>query len=265
MSRLATDSLVKRGQRANERATRRTVGEVARPFNSSGVHRVHERSRWVKEGNARTKGVRMVEGTDDTERRQRRLSLGKMTDGSTAPPLPLPRPSSSFSSLIKYTATRSVRALTKTELMQPQRSRATRAWNDGSIHARFKGQCVTNLCICAPTHGVGSLGLLILGAPAPSAARRLALLITYWTTTEKQFDKDREIQGTVHVLSCPKCCKIRHFLLKEYDPLSYSSETMGHVRTFSASSRRSPVTKRLCTPSRTDRRMPIVLNWLKSR
>lgn len=65
--RLATDLLVKRGQRAKERATRRTVGELARPFNSSGVHRVHERSRWVKEGNDSTNGVRIVEGTDDTE------------------------------------------------------------------------------------------------------------------------------------------------------------------------------------------------------
>jgi len=79
----------------------------------------------------------MVEGTDDTERRQRRLSLGKTIGGSTAPPLPLPRPSSSFSSLIKYTATKSVRALTKTELMQPQRSKATRAWNDRSVHVRI--------------------------------------------------------------------------------------------------------------------------------
>ena len=139
MRRLATDSLVRRGQRANERATRRTVGEVARPFNSSGVHRVHERSRCVKEGNARTKGVRMVEGTDDTEQRQRRFSFGKITDGSTTPPLPLPRPSSSLSSLIKYMATKSVRALTKTELMQPQRSRATKAWNDGSVHIRLMG------------------------------------------------------------------------------------------------------------------------------
>lgn len=67
MRRLATDLLVKRGQRAKERATRRTVGELASPFNSCGVHRVPERSRCVKERNDRTNGVRIVEGTDDTE------------------------------------------------------------------------------------------------------------------------------------------------------------------------------------------------------
>lgn len=66
-SRLATDLLVKRKHRAKERVTRRTVGELASPFSNAGVHRVLDRSRCVKEGKARTNGVRIVEGTDDIE------------------------------------------------------------------------------------------------------------------------------------------------------------------------------------------------------
>src|SRR6267142_603405 len=67
---------VKRTQRASDSDCRRTPDEPASPSRRSGLARVEERSRWVSDGNAVTKELRIRGGIDLAPRTLRRWSPG---------------------------------------------------------------------------------------------------------------------------------------------------------------------------------------------
>src|SRR5712675_2615920 len=73
---------VKRTQRESERDCKRMVGEAASASSMSGPARVDDKSRWVRDGSAVTKVLKICGGMDLAPRTLRRCSPGNVTGSS---------------------------------------------------------------------------------------------------------------------------------------------------------------------------------------